>query len=685
MAKTSVIIPSRNEKYLIPTIEDVFRNARGEVEVIAVLEGYYPENWKAVTDKYPNLHTIHHSEAQGMRPAINAAAASAISRGTKYLMKLDAHCSVGEGFDEILKADCDKDWVVVPRRKRLDPETWTLKDVGKPDIDYHYLSFPDDPSDFGGPGLNGKVWEQRIRERFGKPEYDIDDEMSSQGSGWFMHASYFQQLELMDDANYGKFWNEFQEIGLKCWLSGGQVKVNKKTHYAHWHKGKSGRGYKLPESWLKQGASFTKKWLFNEAWAKQTLPFKTLIERFWPVPSWPENWEELVYGNKELVSKKLVHDLHVRSSDVGSRNSNDSSNGSLSSSTSLLIIHSAYYGIGDTPETSVEVTDTLRSRVVNGSLDIVVTNSELGVGNPFRGQKKKLHVVYSCGGPPITIERDERDWLIIGQSGNLHSKEAAEFAANCEAITRPPVFGIKAMEVFGDTSNLKAIAEMVGKIGNAPEMRFSGPYGLSLPTATSALNDFIIRRFQIPDRRLRAPMPIELPNFHRDDLAALFAELGFNKGAEIGVAEGTYSEILLKANPQLELTLVDPWTRYSDNPRAHSEEHQQFSLNETKRKTQGYNVHIIQDYSMNAVMDVPPNSLDFVYIDGHHSFDYVVCDLIEWSKRVRSGGIIAGDDYYAMKWGGVVEAVQAYTNAHGIKQWFIFRGHKSVDFMWVKP
>jgi hypothetical protein len=60
-------------------------------------------------------------------------------------------------------------------------------------------------------------------------------------------------------------------------------------------------------------------------------------------------------------------------------------------------------------------------------------------------------------------------------------------------------------------------------------------------------------------------------------------------------------------------------------------------------------------------------------------------DLLEWNDRLRSGGICSGDDYYAMEWGGVVEAVNAYIAAMGIKVWYVFQGHKSVDFMWVKP
>lgn len=281
-----MIIPARNERFLSQTVADLFAHAHGDIEIIVVLDGYWPE---PILPDDPRLIIIHRGESQGMRAAINSAAA--IAKG-EYLLKTDAHCMFGDGFDEILKADCLANWVVVPRRKRLDPENWTLQDVGKPDIDYMYLSFPGDPNDWGGKGLNGKVWDEKNRDQKMKGVL-IDDLMSAQGSAWFMKRDYFYELELMDEANYGTFWNEFQEIGLKCWLSGGRVIVNKKTWYAHLHKGKTyGRGYTLKQSALDKGAAFTLKWLKNEAWEKQMLPLSWLIEKFWPVPGWPDDWKE---------------------------------------------------------------------------------------------------------------------------------------------------------------------------------------------------------------------------------------------------------------------------------------------------------------------------------------------------------------------------------------------------------
>lgn len=292
MGKVSIVIPSRNEQFLVPTVLDLLQKARGEIEIIVVLEGYWV-NPAEFNDSRVTI--IHRGEPRGMRAAINKAVS--LAKGV-YIMKIDAHCMVEEGYDVKLQEDCEDNWVVTPRRKRLDAENWCIQDVGKPDIDYMYLSFPDDPQDFGGPGLNGKVWEEKNHDKELR-EVLIDDLMSAQGSCWFMKRDYFYQLELMDEKSYGTFWNEAQEIMLKAWLSGGRCIVNKKVWYAHLHKGKKyGRGYNLDHSQLSIGSNHTKKWIHNQAWEKQTLPFEWIIDKFWPLPGWPDNWREKLYGKQ---------------------------------------------------------------------------------------------------------------------------------------------------------------------------------------------------------------------------------------------------------------------------------------------------------------------------------------------------------------------------------------------------
>ena len=284
----SIVIPARNERFLGKTIEDLLAKAHGEIEIIPILDGYWPDP-PIVND--PRVVLLHRGKSRGMRNGINSAVA--IAKGD-YIMKIDAHCMVSDGYDVELAKNCEPNWVVIPRRKRLDAENWAIQDVGKPDVDYEYLSFPDNPSDFGGPGLNGRIWTERIVER---KEITLDENLSFQGSCWFLRRDYFYKLELMDEANYGTFWNEAQEIGFKSWLSGGKVMTNKNVWYAHLHKGKKyGRGYNLDYSQLPIGATYTKKWMTNSAWSKQTIPFENLIERFWPLPEVYRDWETCLHN-----------------------------------------------------------------------------------------------------------------------------------------------------------------------------------------------------------------------------------------------------------------------------------------------------------------------------------------------------------------------------------------------------
>jgi len=80
---------------------------------------------------------------------------------------------------------------------------------------------------------------------------------------------------------------------------------------------------------------------------------------------------------------------------------------------------------------------------------------------------------------------------------------------------------------------------------------------------------------------------------------------------------------------------------------------------------------LIKKVSMDALGDFEDNSLDFVYIDANHNFDFVMEDIIEWTRKVRIGGIVSGHDYYRSPIFGVVVAVNAYMKAHKIRPWFI--------------
>jgi glycosyltransferase involved in cell wall biosynthesis len=267
MANLSIIIPSRN-------------NATGDIEVIVHLDGYWPD---PPLPEDPRLHLIHRAKPAGMRAGINAGAA--VARG-KYLLKCDAHCAFAEGFDEVLTAECDDNWIVIPRRRSLEAETWTLLEKGP--VDAGYLCYPYAQET---PGIHGRIWWQRRRER---AEYLLDEDMSFQGSCWMTTAEHFRKrIGGLSEVGYGTFIGEPQEIGLKTWLGGGKQMRNKKTWYAHLHKGKRwGRGYSVSRRGLRKGNAYSVDYWMNNRWKERKHDLAWLVERFWPVPSWPEEREK---------------------------------------------------------------------------------------------------------------------------------------------------------------------------------------------------------------------------------------------------------------------------------------------------------------------------------------------------------------------------------------------------------
>lgn len=293
MYDLSVIIPSRSDQWLQKTVDDLFTKAETRIEVIVVYDGRWAN---PILRDHPQLVQVHHGEIfdnPGMRAAINAG--MDLARGT-YVMKIDEQCMVDQGFDRKLIADCGDEWVVIPRRERLDAEKWELIRDGRPPVDYMQVDYPYQRPYDRTCGLHGAEWK-----RPGRADILIDDTPTMQGSCYFMKKTYWDKLfpDGLDDVNYGTFTQEAQEISMKAWFSGGQVKVNKKTWYAHWHKGRNGKGYGFNNAQYKRHLSGTEKgrvyaihyWMNTHDYP---LDFEWYInEKFAGSPGW-ENWEERI-------------------------------------------------------------------------------------------------------------------------------------------------------------------------------------------------------------------------------------------------------------------------------------------------------------------------------------------------------------------------------------------------------
>lgn len=189
--------------------------------------------------------------------------------------------------------------------------------------------------------------------------------------------------------------------------------------------------------------------------------------------------------------------------------------------------------------------------------------------------------------------------------------------------------------------------------------------------------------------------PVEIPDASRDELPEFFKQMGYTVGAEIGVYKGEFTQKFCEVG--LKMYAVDPWHSYDASGRIQeSKERQDFLYGHTKRFLSPYNdCTIIRKTSMDAIHHFKDRSLDFVYIDGDHSFKHIAEDIYEWTWKVKKGGVVAGHDYLStipraqrmiFHVGAVVEA---YTKVFGINNWYIFgrdptRNDKALSWMWIR-
>ena len=274
----SVIIPARNEKYLGKTIDNILENARGEIEVIAELDGWLPEPPLQYDER---VVFVHHKEAIGQRACINHGAS--IAKG-EYIMKLDAHCAVGEGFDVILARDCKYEWTLVPTMYNLDIGTFKPKLHKR--TDYMYIGCSE------GRLLRAEYYGSRQP----KSNKQIDETMCCMGPGWFMHKKRFFEQGGCDESHEGGWGQQGVEVSCKAWLSGGALMVDKNTWFAHWFRGGGGPGFPYPISGntIERVRRYSRDLWLNDKWDKQVRSFKWLVDKFDP-PGWTTDLTILYY------------------------------------------------------------------------------------------------------------------------------------------------------------------------------------------------------------------------------------------------------------------------------------------------------------------------------------------------------------------------------------------------------
>jgi len=162
---------------------------------------------------------------------------------------------------------------------------------------------------------------------------------------------------------------------------------------------------------------------------------------------------------------------------------------------------------------------------------------------------------------------------------------------------------------------------------------------------------------------------------NRSDFADFLCARGYTVGVEVGVWKGEHAALLLERVPLRRLYCVDTWDGTGMG--------KDFDGNAVKAEAverldkYGRRANIIQADSVEASTDLRFKNLDFVYIDGDHSYEGCKADILAWRGAIRSGGVLCGHDYCNRGWKNVKDAVDecfgrgVYSSTERCSEWWV--------------
>lgn len=133
--------------------------------------------------------------------------------------------------------------------------------------------------------------------------------------------------------------------------------------------------------------------------------------------------------------------------------------------------------------------------------------------------------------------------------------------------------------------------------------------------------------------RLTVPMTVKWDHpkhTRRHFLEHLINSNKFTTMVEIGVRRGGTTFHLLDHIPDLIIYGIDT-------------DINQFYTNEIKSKY-GDRLIPIQGMSEHVVNQIPNSSIDIIFIDGNHSYEYVYKDIVKYSPKLKPTGLLTGHD-----------------------------------------
>lgn len=332
----SVIIPGRNEMFISRTVDSVLQAIRGNTEIIVGLD----ETWADPPIKDNKRVTIFYSPVSiGQRAITNQCVRLTKA---KYIMKLDAHCIVGDGFDvALIKGfqELGDNVTQIPILYNLHAFDWVCPKCGN-----RTYQGPTPKkcfkSECDGVPKREMIWKPRLsrksefyrfdttlhfqyhgdRKKYVNKDDRYVETMSAQGSCFVLTRDKYWELDICDET-HGSWGQQGTEVGCKTWLSGGKLVTNRNCWYSHMFRTQGGDfGFPYPQSGrqVENARKHSRKLFLDNTWSKQVHPLSWLIEKFKPLPSWhdPDGKKTLDYVNEKgkefnkkynIVTKGIIY------------------------------------------------------------------------------------------------------------------------------------------------------------------------------------------------------------------------------------------------------------------------------------------------------------------------------------------------------------------------------------------
>ncbi|MCA6074829.1 class I SAM-dependent methyltransferase [Fulvivirga sedimenti] len=188
-------------------------------------------------------------------------------------------------------------------------------------------------------------------------------------------------------------------------------------------------------------------------------------------------------------------------------------------------------------------------------------------------------------------------------------------------------------------------------------------------------NNIIARKLKETDVyfRYRRYVKREIYNRRIEFVDSIFPKNGV--GAELGVLNGHFSQILLDVAKPKKLHLVDPWYFLEPhwewaNGNKSTVRAVRTILKTYKKEIEAGQVLVHVDFDIPVLEAFADDYLDWAYVDSSHQYEHTRQELNILKHKVKNGGIIAGDDYNSDPnhvHHGVLLAVDEFVKENGLE------------------